>query len=89
MKALAIYLALSAPLCAQCADRDEMVRQLADLYGEAPQTRGLDSHGNMVEMWASPEGGWTAIITKPNKESCVLAYGEAFFRLNPKFGKPI
>lgn len=63
----------------QCAPRAEIVKGLADGYGERPVNAGLANAGNVIEIFAS-EGGatWTLTVTTPQGVTCVLTAGEAW-----------
>jgi hypothetical protein len=61
-----------------CDQRHVIVASLAEQYGEAVQSIGLDNGGNLLEIFASDRGSWTAILTTPHGRTCVVAAGEAF-----------
>lgn len=61
-----------------CKDRAEIIKILADKCNETQRAYGLQSDRRVLEIYASPNGSWTAILTMPNGKSCVVASGEAF-----------
>lgn len=61
-----------------CAKRDEMVKVLAQRYGEEPRAIGLASPSAMIEVFASKAGTWTILLTRPDGASCVLSAGESW-----------
>jgi hypothetical protein len=64
---------------AQCADRDKVVKTLADRYGETRQSVGLAPDSAMMEVYASTATGtWTITVTMPNGMTCLVASGEHF-----------
>lgn len=66
-----------------CAPRGVVIERLADRYGEARQSIGLDGQGRAVEVFANIEtGSWTITVTLPNGLSCLSASGHAFEALN-------
>jgi len=65
-----------------CERREIMVANLTEKYGEAVQSIGLDTTGNLLEIYASDEGSWTALLTSPRGQACVVAAGEAFEQVN-------
>ena len=90
MKALttaaALALMCAVPLGAAaaktvCKPRAEMVEILARKFGEHQRSFGLQNDRRVLELYVSAEGTWTAILTKPNGQSCVVAAGEAFTTL--------
>jgi hypothetical protein len=72
----------TAPVPAQtgsCAEHEEMVRHLAEGWGESRQSIALDASNAVVELFASPETGtWTMTVTRPGGPTCMIASGHAF-----------
>ncbi len=61
---------------AVCGERIALVEKLKAGFNEAPRSMGLANNGHMVEVFASPKGSWTIIVTQPNGLACLLAAGE-------------
>ncbi len=59
-----------------CGERGPMVASLEKTYSEAPVSMGLGSNGAIIEVFASPSGTFTIILTRPNGLTCVMAAGE-------------
>lgn len=60
-----------------CANRDLVVQQLAERYGESLQSMGLHGQGGVLEVWASDETGtWSILITSPDGKACMIAAGK-------------
>ncbi len=66
----------SAQAQAMCGERDALVASLEKTFSEAPVSMGLGSNGAMIEVFASPSGSFTIILTRPNGLTCVMAVGE-------------
>lgn len=71
------------PVAAQtggiCGDRESVVQMLADRYGEARQSMGLQHDGIILEMFANVETGtWTVLLTYSSGMTCLVATGEAW-----------
>lgn len=68
----------TAPSAAQaiCGDHGEIRERLEKTYAETPQAIGLSQDGGLVEVLVSPSGGWTILITYPDRPTCVVATGE-------------
>lgn len=76
--------ALGPPaLAAGCAQRDVVVKRLADLYAERLTAGGLQhsqSTRSVMEIWTSTEtGSFTVLVTSPQGISCVVATGTDYF----------
>lgn len=64
-----------------CGDRAKLVDKLAERYAEVPVSRGLTRHGAVLEVFASPNGSFTVILTRPDGVSCLVATGEAWHEI--------
>ena len=63
----------------QCAEHAAMARHLAEGWGEARQSIGLDSGDSVVETWANAATGtWTLTLTRPGGPTCMVASGYAW-----------
>lgn len=59
--------------------REEVVAQLDGVYKEAPVAGGIAANGNVLEVFASPDGAsWSIIVTRPDGMSSVVAEGEGW-----------
>ena len=63
---------------APCGPRDAVVEQLGRTFDEAPAGRGVMLEGAMLELFVSPQGSWTVLITNPDKTTCLATAGEAW-----------
>lgn len=68
----------SAHAQVQCASRMDVVKVLAAKYQESPRAFGLINEKAMMEIFTSPKGTWTLIVTHDNGLTCVVASGEAW-----------
>jgi hypothetical protein len=59
-----------------CGVHDDLVKCLGKTHGERRNAIGLDSAGNMIEMFVSGGGSWTMVLTKPGGPTCVMSAGE-------------
>ncbi len=67
-----------------CYDYREIVRQLGATYQEAPASLGLQSNGNVLQVFTSARSGsWTIVSVLPNGFACVLAAGESWEDVEP------
>lgn len=51
---------------------------LAERYGEVPVSRGRSTRGHITEVFASPGGNWTVVLTDPRGCSIVADSGEGW-----------
>lgn len=78
--------AFASPLGAQmapnnsrmpCHNATEIAKQLSNKYEEAPVAFGLQSNGNLLQVYASEQKGtWTVVSTTPAGMSCIVAAGK-------------
>jgi len=61
-----------------CGERDALLEQFAMQHDEKPQALGLGADGGVIEVLVSPGGGWTMLVTYPERPTCVVAMGEAW-----------
>lgn len=84
---------VSAPAFAQgelmCAPRDEVVKQLGAQFSETAVSRGLTGDGMLLEVFASPQGTWTAVLSEPTGVSCLVSGGEAWQTIDPSLSTRI
>ena len=57
-----------------CFDRKSLTK-IIKLVGEKPTSIGLTVRGQIMEIFTSPKGNWTIVITHPNGMSCVVSTG--------------
>jgi len=70
-----------AQVPAVCAERQTIADALAGHYGETPAAVGLTADGLLMEVFASPSGSFTIVLTRPDGLSCVLLTGEGWRHL--------
>jgi hypothetical protein len=60
-----------------CHNATEIAQQLNSKYDEAPVAFGLQSNGNLLQVYASEnKGTWTVVSTTPQGMSCIVAAGK-------------
>lgn len=60
-----------------CAERNDIVAKLAN-YSEEAEAIGLNKDGTLLEVFVSPQGTWTVLLSSPQGQSCIAAIGEAW-----------
>jgi hypothetical protein len=72
-----------------CHDYKELVRQLGTRYEEVPVSTGLQSNGNLIQVFASPRTGtWTILSVAPDGTGCVVAAGRSWETTPPPPSDP-
>lgn len=62
-----------------CHRYDEIARQLVGRYKESPVSLGVQTNGNLLQVFASPDSGtWTILSTTPSGLTCVIAAGKSW-----------
>jgi hypothetical protein len=61
-----------------CGDRHQILEQLKQEHQEQVNGLGLSADGGVLELLVSPEGGWTILVTYPERPTCVVAVGKAW-----------
>lgn len=73
-----------------CHDALEIAKQLSRKYDEAPVAFGLQTNGNLLQIYASQgTGTWTVVSTTPAGISCIVAAGKSWENLPPLSNDPL
>ncbi|MEO0819013.1 MAG: hypothetical protein AAF074_01180 [Pseudomonadota bacterium] len=86
MKTMLVTAALGAALLASpawgqgmlCGVRADIVAELEARFGETRRSYGFSRSQGVFEVFASEDGSWTIILTRPGGTACLMASGEAF-----------
>jgi len=73
----------------QCGPRDEVIRVLNAKFQENQRAVGLINEKAMMEIYISPMGTWTMVVTNEDGMSCVLAAGEAWDEMPTHVAGPL
>ncbi len=60
----------------ECGDRTNIVQYVRQVLGEELVARGRTFESEVVEVFASPSGSWSAVITPLQGPSCFATYGD-------------
>jgi hypothetical protein len=66
---------VSSQTQAVCGERSDIIEKLKSGYGEKPASLGLTATGSMIEVFASDNGTFSIIVTRPGGNSCLVAAG--------------
>lgn len=61
-----------------CGARQTIVDGLAATYMEKRVGMGLTGAGQLLEIFVSPTGTWTIVVTVPSGQACIVAGGDAW-----------
>ena len=61
-----------------CNTHEKITAGLKQNFGEDVQAIGITSVGALIEIYTSPLGTWTVVLTIPNGPSCIIADGVDF-----------
>jgi hypothetical protein len=62
-----------------CHNASEIAKQLNSRYDESPVAFGLQSNGNLLQVYASEDKStWTVVSTTPQGLSCIVAAGKTW-----------
>jgi hypothetical protein len=62
----------------QCGPHDAIIKVLNAKFQENQRAIGLINEKAMMEVYISPQGTWTMVVTNEAGMSCVLATGEGW-----------
>lgn len=68
--------ALSAQSEPKCGERDKLITELGQKFGEQLSAGGLTGPTKLLEIWNSEDtGSWTILQTDADGQSCIVASG--------------
>lgn len=74
---LAIMATSARPDTLACQPRDDLAQTLLDKWGETSLFTGLAADQKAeLEIFARPDGTWTAIVITPDGKACPVASGD-------------
>ena len=71
-----VSIADNAEAALPCGSHDKIVNVLADKYKEARRVMGVVNASAVMEIFMSPQGTWTILITDTSGKTCITASGE-------------
>jgi hypothetical protein len=61
-----------------CGPRQAIVDGLAANFMEKRTAMGLTGAGQLLEIFVSPNGTWTIVVTVPSGQACIVAIGDTW-----------
>jgi hypothetical protein len=72
-----------------CHDYQKIVETLGKRYGETPVSLGLQTNGNVLQVFTSAESGsWTILSVAPTGIGCIVAAGKNWHEQQPTRNDP-
>lgn len=62
----------------RCGPRGAIVKVLAGKYQENRRAMGLINEQAVLELFTSPKGTWTMLVTDQRGRTCIIAAGDAW-----------
>lgn len=72
---LAAFTTPSGDVTSVCGPAAQMTSQLTERWGQVPRATGLAATGVLFQIFVSPDGNWTLVISDPTGRACVLETG--------------
>ncbi len=60
----------------QCGAHDKVAHVLLEKFKETPRGLGMVNSTAILEIFKSPQGSWTLVVTNARGISCITAAGE-------------
>ena len=60
----------------QCANHDSMAKALTGKFKETRRAMGVVNSTAVMEVFMSPQGTWTVVVTNTKGIACIAASGE-------------
>ena len=62
----------------QCANHDNMAKALTGKFKETRRAMGLVNSTGVMEVFMSPQGTWTVVVTDTRGIACIAASGDGW-----------
>ena len=76
--ALTLGFSLPAESRIACGPHSKLTKALTGKYKEIRKGLGLVASQRVLEVYASPDGSWTVVMTDLNGISCIIATGHSW-----------
>lgn len=68
---------------AVCVPTEQVYTTLTERHGESRMVAAISGRGTVLEVWASPSGSWSALVTRPDGLSCMVDAGHGLTAFAP------
>jgi hypothetical protein len=67
-----------ASIATPCGSHDALIKSLSVRFKEARRIMGVVNAKSVMEIFMSPQGTWTVLVTDTAGTACVIATGDAW-----------
>jgi hypothetical protein len=85
----ALFAATPPARAGPCGLREQLIKDLADTYKEKRVAMALTATGDLLEIFVSRGGTWTAVVSKPSGRACIVAAGETWISILGSLGTEV
>lgn len=78
---LCMLAATASAVEVRCANHNQMVGLLTKKYSENPVAMGTVNEDRFMQLFVSPLGSWTILMTKTDGVACIVAAGTNWEKL--------
>lgn len=69
--------AAAAQVPGNCGPHTEVIKALADKFGESQSATALTNSGGLIEVLTANDGStWSIVVSRPDGLSCIVAVGQ-------------
>jgi hypothetical protein len=76
LSAASLFGLVGEAVAMQCANHDKMAKALTGKFKETRRAMGVVNSTAVMEVFMSPQGTWTVVVTDTKGIACIAASGE-------------
>ena len=76
LAAVTLFSSVGVASAAPCGSHDAVAKALTTKYKEARRIMGVVNAKAVMEIFMSPQGTWTVVVTDTNGVACIIATGQ-------------
>jgi hypothetical protein len=78
--AVGLFVLMPPATAGPCGMREQVVKDLTTTFNEKRAAIGLLLTGDVLEVFVSPAGTWTIVVSKASGIACIVAAGEVWLQ---------
>jgi hypothetical protein len=79
--AIGLFVLMPPATAGPCGMREQIVKDITATFNEKRAAIGLLLSGEMLEVFVSPGGTWTMVVSKASGIACIVAAGEVWMQV--------